>query len=338
MKSYPRSWLIRLYRDMLRIRLCEESLVEPIRLGTIRCPCHLYTGEEAVAVGVCAALTQRDQVFGNHRSHGHFLAKGGRIEPLISEIYGKAHGCCGGRGGSMHVIDPRNGFLGSAPIVAGTISLATGAALASKIRGDRRVIISFFGDGATNEGVFYESVNFAALHHLPIIFACENNFYSTHLPIRECRAETHITRTVLTFGLKGARLDGNDVLQVYAATQRAVAQCRRGHGPFFFEFLTYRLRGHVGPDDNIQGTHTDIRPKSEIERWRRKDPLPRFARFLVRNHICSAAYLTSLATGLQQQIERAHNRAQHLPYPAVKTLMAHIFNSKRPTRRGKRRL
>lgn len=325
MKSYPTSVLIRLYRAMLRIRLCEESLVDPIAQGHIRCPVHLHTGEEAVAAGVCAALARRDWAFGNHRSHGHFLAKGGNLEALIAEVYGKAEGCSGGRGGSMHVIDPSNGFLGSVPIVAGTISLATGAALASKIRGDGRVTVSFFGDGATNEGVFYESINFAALHRLPIIYACENNLYSTHLSIRECRAETDIARTVLPFGLQGARIDGNDVLKVYAAVRRAVAECRRGRGPFFFEFLTYRFRGHVGPDDNIQGAHTDIRPQAEIERWRRRDPLALFERFLVRNNICPAARLAAWRAELRRRIERAHARARRAPYPPVASLKAHVF-------------
>lgn len=324
MKSYSKSFWVRLYNTMLGIRLCEESLVEPITKGIIGCPAHLYSGQEAIAAGVCTALTRQDRVFGNHRSHGHFLAKGGQIEALISEVYGKPGGCSGGRGGSMHVIDTSIGFYGSVPIVAGTISLATGTALASKIRRDGRVTVSFFGDGATNEGVFYESLNFAALHRLPIIYACENNLYSTHMPVRECRAETHIARTVLPFGLKGARIDGNNVLKVYEAARQAIAECRRGQGPFFFEFMTYRLRGHVGPDDNVQGAHSDIRPESEIKHWRRKDPISLLAQFLLRKEICSAADLTAIETRLRKQIQRAHFLAQRAQYSPVKSLTTNV--------------
>ena len=178
--NYSKSLLEKLYRIMVRIRFCEESFVQPILAREVLCPCHLYSGEEAIAVGICASLNDEDYVFGNHRSHGHYLAKGGGMNQLVAEIYTRETGCSGGRGGSMHLIDVEKGMLGSAPIVAGTISLAMGAALASSIRKDNRVTVSFFGDGATGEGVLYESLNFAALKKLPIIFACENNFYATH--------------------------------------------------------------------------------------------------------------------------------------------------------------
>ena len=172
---YTLEFLEHLYRTMLRIRLSEESLIEPILKGDIRTPCHLYSGQEAIATGLCATLIQDVYVFGCHRSHGHYLAKGGSLQAMMAEIYCKETGCSHGRGGSMHLIDPEVGMMGAAPIVAGTISLAVGAALASSIRKDGRVSVSFFGDGATGEGVLYESINFAALKKLPVIFACENN-------------------------------------------------------------------------------------------------------------------------------------------------------------------
>jgi acetoin:2,6-dichlorophenolindophenol oxidoreductase subunit alpha len=177
---YSKKLLKNLYKRMILIRICEESFVEPILSDEVRCPCHLYSGEEAVATGICASLTDRDYIFGNHRSHGHYLAKGGGLKELVAEIYCRESGCSCGRGGSMHLIDPEKGVLGVAPIVAGTVSLALGAALASSIRRDDRVTVSFFGDGATGEGVLYESLNFAALKKLPIIFVCENNLYATH--------------------------------------------------------------------------------------------------------------------------------------------------------------
>ena len=273
---YSLELLENLYTTMTRIRLCEEALVDPILEGEIRTPCHLYSGEEAIAVGLCASLTDEDYVFGSHRSHGHFLAKGGSMQAMVAEIFCREAGCSRGRGGSMHLIDTERGMLGSAPIVAETIMLALGAALAATIRKENRVSVAFFGDGATGEGVLYESMNFAALRNLPIVFACENNYYSTHLPIRECRPPQDVCRIAEPFGIKTEAVDGNDVLAVYEAARMAVARCRRREGPIFIEFRTYRFRGHVGPDDNIQGSHTDIRPKSEIAQWLERDPITLF--------------------------------------------------------------
>jgi len=310
---------------MLKIRLCEESLVEPILKGKIKTPCHLYTGEEAIATGVCAALDKNDYIFGNHRSHGHYIAKGGNLKQLIAEIYCKETGCSRGRGGSMHVVAPEVGFLGAAPIVAGTISLAVGAALASKIRGDKRVSVSFFGDGATGEGVFYESLNFAALKKLPIIFACENNFYSTHMPLRECRFKDNIYESGIPFGVPGYKIDGNNVLEVYEATKKAVEMCRRGEGPVLLEFVTYRLRGHVGPDDNIQGLHTDIRPKEEVEEWRKKDPLEIFKAFLLKKQVLTKDEIDKIKFEIESEIKEAHLFAQKSPYPNEKELCKYVF-------------
>jgi len=310
---------------MLRIRLCEESLVEPIIKGEMKGPVHLYTGEEAIATGVCAALSRKDYVFGTHRSHGHYLAKGGTLQKLIAEIYGKETGCSKGRGGSMHIIDPEKGMLGAAPIVAGTISLAVGAALASKIKGEQRVSVSFFGDGATGEGVLYESLNFAALKKLPVIFACENNLYSTHLPIRECRPGKHIFGIGIPFGIMSFQVDGNDVLKVYETTKKAVEICKKNRGPVFIEFMTYRLRGHVGADDNVQGTHTDIRPKEEIARWRKKDPIMKFERFLLKKKIFKKEELERIKKKLKDELQDAHIFAKNSPYPNPEELKKYVF-------------
>ena len=232
---HEKTFLLKLYEAMCLIRCCEESLVEPITQGEIRCPVHLYTGQEAVATGVCAALNRSDYIFSTHRSHGHFLAKGGNVHELVAEVYCREDGCSHGRGGSMHLVDKDNGLMGSAPIVGGTISLAVGAALASKIRADDRVTVSFFGDGACGEGTLYESLNFASLKNLPIIFVCENNLYSTHLPIDECRPNRNIFKTGIPFGVHSKRVDGNDVLKVYEASDKAVEFCRQGEGPFLLE-------------------------------------------------------------------------------------------------------
>jgi len=321
-----KEFLKKLYRTMVRIRYCEESLVEPILKGEVRCPVHLYSGEEAIAVGICAALKKKDYIFSTHRSHGHYLAKGGDMSALVAEVYGKESGCSRGRGGSMHIADPENGMMGSAPIVGGTIPLAVGAALASSIRKDKRVTVSFFGDGAAGEGVLYESLNFAALKKLPIVFACENNLYSTHLPIRECRVDDNISTIGKPFCIKSFRADGNNVLKVYEIAKKAVDVCRKNQGPVFLEFVTYRLRGHVGPDDNIQGTNTDIRPKEEVAVWRKKDPVKKFERFLVKNKILSKTDMENIKKQAEKEVQKAHAFALKSPYPKKGEVTKYVFN------------
>jgi len=323
--SYPKEFLRDLYKMMLSIRLCEESFVEPILKGEVRCPCHLYSGEEAIAVGLCASLDKRDYIFGTHRSHGHYLAKGCSLKELVAEIYCREGGCSRGRGGSMHLIDPDKGMLGAAPIVAGTISLALGAALASTIRKDSRVTVSFFGDGATGEGVLYESLNFAALKKLPIIFACENNLYATHMPIHECRVKNNIFKITEPFCIENHEVDGNDVLQVYESGRNAINKCRCGEGPVFLEFLTYRFRGHVGPDDNIQGTHADIRPQEEVKRWLEKDPIDRFEQYLLKNNIIAEQELINIKLDIRQEVEEAQIYARNSSLPDRSELMRYVY-------------
>jgi acetoin:2,6-dichlorophenolindophenol oxidoreductase subunit alpha len=324
-KKYSKKFLVSLFRMMLRIRLCEESLVGPILKGQVRCPVHLYSGQEAVAAGVGAALKPSDYVFGNHRSHGHFLAHGGSLKELIAEIFGKDSGCSRGRGGSMHLCKPHARMLGSAPIVAGTISLALGAALASKIKKENSVTVSFFGDGATGEGVLYESLNFAALKDLPIIFACENNFYSTHMPILECRPNKEIYKIALPYGIKTFRCYGNSVLEVYETAKNAVQSCRQGKGPVFLEFLTYRFRGHVGPDDNVQGQHTDIRTKEEIDSWKKKDPVALFTKYLLNNEIINPDVLKDINDEEESGIVKAYRFMANSSYPGKQELGKYVF-------------
>jgi pyruvate dehydrogenase E1 component alpha subunit len=319
--------IMNLYRTMVRIRMCEESLVDPILSGEARCPVHLCTGQEAVAAGFCAALEHDDYIFGTHRSHGHYLAKGGRMQEMVAEIFCRETGCSRGRGGSMHLIDPSIGMMGSAPIVGGTIALAVGAALASNIRGDKRVAVSFFGDGATGEGVLYESLNFAALKKLPVIFVCENNLYSTHLSIDEIRVSRKIFELGIPFGEQSYRVDGNDVLEVYRATRKAVNLCRKGKGPVFLECLTYRMRGHVGPDDNIQGAHTDIRPPEEIEKWRKKDPIKRLERHILKKRIASLDELEKIRTDADKEVLDALAFARGSDFPREEEVSLYVFKN-----------
>lgn len=322
--GYTKKLLSGLLLSMRRIRECEESLVEPINKGEVRTPCHLYSGQEAVAAGVLANFTGKDYVFGTHRSHGHFLAKGGRMRHIMAEIFCRETGCARGRGGSMHLVDPEKGMLGAAPIVGGTISLALGAALSAHIRDDKRVSAAFFGDGATGEGAIYESLNFAALHNLPMLFVCENNLYATHMPIRACRNNECISRIAEPFNIKTCRVDGNDVLKVYEAAKEAVALCRAGKGPVFIECLTYRLRGHVGPDDAIQGIHTDIRPAGELSAWREKDPIVRFEKYLLAKRVISLLELDVMKRKVQAEVSDALDFARRSLRPAPRGLEKYV--------------
>lgn len=323
--TYSNDFLNELYKTMLRIRLCEESIVTPILNREIICPCHLYSGQEAIATGMGASLTKRDYAFSNHRSHGHFIAKGGSIEEMFAEIYCRETGCSRGRGGSMHLIDPDVGMLGSAPIVSGTISMALGAALASFIKQEDRVTVTFFGDGATGEGVLYESMNYAALMKLPIIFVCENNLYATHMPIKECRVQKPIRSIAEPFCIENREVDGNNVLDVYEAGKNAVEKCRRGEGPFFLECLTYRLRGHVGPDDNIQGLHTDIRPPEEIEKWIKKDPVKNYEEYLMNHCGFDRGVLQRIKMDVETDVAAAHDFARKSSCPNRKDLQRDVF-------------
>jgi pyruvate dehydrogenase E1 component alpha subunit len=225
----------------------------------------------------------------------------------------------------MHLIDPKKGMMGSAPIVAGTISLAVGTALASSMRQDGRVTVSFFGDGATGEGVLYEALNFSALRKLPILFVCENNYYATHMPIRECRVSREIHKIAEPFCIENHRVDGNDVLEVYERCKKAVEKCRRGEGPIFLEFSTYRLRGHVGPDDNIQGSHTDIRPEAELAEWRNKDPLQNMETFLLENGLVDADTLRKIKNEVNEEIAEAYRFAKASPYPKPEEVNKYLF-------------
>ncbi len=240
MVSLPNEQMLAFFRGMQRIRVAEERIGELVASREVRTPCHLSIGQEAIPVGVCAALTEGDTVWGGHRSHGHYLAKGGDLNAMMAEIFGKATGCARGRGGSMHLVAPAQGIFGTVPLVAATIPLAVGAALSAKLRGTDQVAVAFFGDGATDEGHFHESLNLAALYRLPVVFVCENNLYSTHLTLKERRVKDNIVESAALHGLAGMAVDGNDVTVVYGAAHQAVERARSGEGPTLLECRTYR--------------------------------------------------------------------------------------------------
>ena len=244
---------------------------------------------------------------------------------MIAEIYGKKTGCSQGRGGSMHIIDPDNGFVGATPIVTGSVPLATGSALASRIRKNKNVTVAFFGDGATGEGGLFESLNFAALKKLPLIFVCENNLYSTHLPVSQIRIERKISDIGKPFNIKSFTSDGNDVMGVYNLTKKAVNLCRNGKGPVLLEFVTFRLRGHVGPGDTIQGSHRDIRPKEQIAEWKKKDPIPGFKKFLIDNNHLSEDEIAEIDKICMKEVDDANRFAINSEFPDKSELLKYVF-------------
>lgn len=263
-----------LFRSMLRIRRVEEALADRYAEQEMRCPMHLCIGQEAIAVGVCAALSDNDVMFSNHRAHGHYLAKGGNLNAMVAELYGRSSGCCGGRGGSMHLIDLDVGFMGATPIVGGTVPLAVGAAWAAALKGEKRVSVVFFGDGCFEEGVVHESLNFAALHRLPIIFVCENNQFSVYTRLTERQPDRPIYRLAEAHGMAAYAGDGNDVEAVLAIAKTAIDNVRQGQGPQFIELRTYRWREHCGPnfDDDLE-----YRSVAEIEEGMKDCPIAKFA-------------------------------------------------------------
>jgi acetoin:2,6-dichlorophenolindophenol oxidoreductase subunit alpha len=321
-KNIPDSTLRRIYLTMVRIRRLEERIADLVSGGDIACPCHLYIGQEAVAAGVGAALKKEDWVLSTHRSHGHYLAKGGDMKTLMAELYGKSSGCSHGRGGSMHLASPDNGLPGSSAIVAGTIPLAVGAALAFVIRKQNNVSVAFFGDGAFGEGVLYESLNFAALKKLPVVFVCENNFYSTHMPIAASLAETSIYKKAAMFAMPGVKVNGNDAAAVFTAASEAVTRARRGLGPTLIECRTYRWRGHVGPNYDID---KGLRSKEELERWMRRCPIKLLEKRLLSRGVITAAGKKRLDEAAGREVEEALSYARRCPYPAPEEITSHVF-------------
>ncbi|MBS0624643.1 MAG: thiamine pyrophosphate-dependent dehydrogenase E1 component subunit alpha [Verrucomicrobia bacterium] len=296
-----------LFKEMLRIRLIEEAIAERYNQQNMRCPVHLSIGQEAVAVGVCKAALHSDYLISTHRAHAHYLAKGGDLKRMIAEIYGKATGCCGGRGGSMHLIDQSVGMMGSTPIVGGSIPVGVGYAFASHLRKEDRITIIFFGEGTTEEGVFAESINFASLRKLPVLFVCENNLYSVYSPLNVRQPdERDRVGIVRSHGIWAKKGFGNDVEEVLNLSTEAVQWIRQGNGPAFLEFDTYRHREHCGPNfDNDIGYRTP----EEFEIWKKKCPIS-----LYGSRIDPAEY-DKIHAEIKAEIEEAFHFAETSPFP-----------------------
>lgn len=301
---------------MLRIRRVEEAIADRYPENQMKCPVHLSLGQELVPIAICAHLSDHDHVYSTHRCHAHYLAKGGDLPAMLAELYGKETGCCRGRGGSMHLVWPETGMMGSSALVGGTIPLTVGSALAFSRDKKDHVAVAFFGDGATEEGIFYESLNFAQLKKLPTIFVCENNQYATysHQSVRQARL--NIADRAAGFGVYSETVDGYDLDASYAAAGRAIRRARLGGGPTFLEFRTYRFRDHVGPADDIA---VGYRTQEEVDIWKKRCPLIHFlgtAPLAVRERMEKA---------IQEEIQAAFAFAHSSPFPTIENGLKGLY-------------
>jgi pyruvate dehydrogenase E1 component alpha subunit len=304
--------LLSLYRTMVTIRLFEQRVAREFRTGEIPGFVHMYVGEEAVAAGVCANLDDSDYITSTHRGHGHCIAKGCDLGPMMAEIYGREDGLCKGRGGSMHIADFSRGMLGANAIVGGGIALATGAGLAASVRGSTQVAVAFFGDGAVNQGVLHESLNLASIWSLPVLYVCENNGFAESTPAAYSTSVPDVATRAVAYGLPGVIVDGSDVVEVFTAAGEAVRRARAGSGPTLLEVKTYRFMGH------FEGDPERYRDEEERERLRERDAIPALGAQLVSSGHASELELEELRYELEAAVGQAVEfaKASRFPDPA----------------------
>ena len=307
----------RLYRSMMLIRHVEERVAREYPTDKIKSPIHLSIGQEATAAGVAAALRKDDVIFGTYRNHAVYMAKGGHLPRMVAELYGKVTGCGRGKSGSMHLVDVEAGVLSASAIVGTGIPNAVGYAAAIKMQKKDNVALTFFGDGAVDEGCFYESLNFAALERLPVIFLCENNGYAVYSRQLDRQPNSNITERAATLGVQAARIDGNDALGIYEQVAKAVSALRHGHGgPFLFECMTYRWREHVGPNEDFDGIRRD---RAEAEVWFEKDPLR-----LIGSRLDEQTR-KEIEAEVTREIDEAFAFAEASPFPTMDELNKDVF-------------
>jgi TPP-dependent pyruvate/acetoin dehydrogenase alpha subunit len=305
----------RLYRSLYRIRRLEEEVARVYPSDKIKSPVHLSIGQEAVSVGVCEALRPGDVVFGTYRGHALYLAKGGDMKQMVAELYGKATGCTAGKGGSMHLISPEAGMMGASAVVGTTIANAIGYAYALKHRGSQALVASFFGDGATEEGVFWESLNFAALKRLPILFVCENNRYAIHTH-QSRRQASPICDRARAIGVPGESIEHNDLLYLHERVKAATGKIRNGEGPYFLEVMTYRWREHVGPNHDY---HLGYRTEDEAKPWMESDQVPRLAGMIEPRR------LSQIQMEVEAEVAAAFAFAEQSPFPQPAELYTDVY-------------
>jgi pyruvate dehydrogenase E1 component alpha subunit len=312
---------LQMYRQMVKIRVFEDNANELYLTAKMPGLTHMYSGQEAIAVGICEALKTRDKITSTHRGHGHCVAKGAHFKQMFCELLGKDEGYCHGKGGSMHIADQANGNLGANAIVGGSAGIATGAALTSKTLGTGDVAVCFFGDGALGQGLLYECMNMAALWNLPVIYACENNLYGEYTHVSEMAAGRLIDRAA-AFGIEAHEIDGQDVLAVNKVSQQLVARARNGEGPFFMLLNTYRYHGHHVGDIN----RTYYRSKKEEQHWKdTRDPIVNFGDWLVAEKLASSKELQTMQADIKAEAKAAVEYALNAAYPAAEDVTKHVF-------------
>lgn len=321
--EYSKEFLIGLMEKMLLIRQTETRIAQLVTDKKIATPCHLYVGQEAVAVGACAALTDEDYVFSPHRSHGHFLAKGGDLKKFFAEIFCRKDGCSGGRGGSMHLCDPSKGLLGSSSIVAGCLGIGLGPAMKRKIMGKGGISVIFHGDCVPEEGIWHESLNFAAVNKLPVVYVLENNLYAASLPLSERRVRDNIPEVAAAHGLPTQVVFGNDVLEVYEAVKAAVCRAKAGEGPQFIECRTYRWLGHVGPKDDID---VGLRSQEELDEWKEKCPVKYFSTKLINDGVITEAEYSDMKLKTNSRVDEAELFGSTSEKVDPATLNLHVYS------------
>ena len=315
--------LMEMQRRMLRIRYFEERVIQLVERGEIVGAAHSYIGEEAVAVGACMALRDDDWITGNHRSHGHPIAKGGDVNKAMAELLGKSTGFCKGKGGSMHLADFSIGILGESGILGSSIPTAVGAALGSQLQGNDRVAVPFFGDGASNEGAFHESVNLAAVWKLPVVFLCENNQYAVTSSFKKMVASDNISDRSVAYNIPGVLVDGQDVIAMYEAVSEAVARARAGQGPSLVEGRTYRYYDHsLGLNRIVQDPY---RQNEEVEEWKKRDPIDIHKERLLSQNIATQEELDEMESQVMAQIDEAVEFALQSPYPESGALFEDMY-------------
>lgn len=318
--DYAKEQLLYFYQQMLLIREFELRAINERKAGLIPGFIHSCVGQEATAVGACAALRTDDVITSTHRGHGHLIAKGGEPRYMMAELAARSTGYCGGKGGSLHMTDFDLGILGANGIVAGGLPMATGAALAFQMREEARVALAFFGDGAVNEGAFHEAANLAGLWKLPIIFFCENNLYGEGTPQSKQSPVADLAIRAESYAFPGIIVDGNDVLAVFEATQTAVARARAGDGPTFIEGKTYRYLGHYEGDPMV------YRSKNEIEAWRQRDPISTFYQRLLEAGVATEAEIVQIKTKVQATLDEAVQFAASSPQPEPETALEGVYH------------
>jgi len=318
--------LLKMYRTMQTIRQFEERLRDLFKEGKVPGFVHVSIGEEASATGVCAALTDQDYITSTHRGHGHLLAKGGRLKPMMAELFGKKTGYCKGKGGSMHIADFSIGILGANGIVGAGLPIATGAALSAKMRKSGQVAVCFFGDGASNEGTFHESLNIASSWKLPVVYVCENNLYGEFTAGKDVTSVKDIADRARGHDMPGIIVNGNDVVEVYETTTQAVERARRGDGPSLIECKTYRWEGHVVGEEAFLGKRS-YRPQDEIDAWKQRCPLVSFETKFTANGMFKPAELDAVKAEVKRDLDEAVQFAFDSPLPAPEEALEDMFSA-----------